>query len=60
MVGEDEEVDAGSASSGAEDGDPLWVAAKVAYVFVEPAESLDLVKQAIVALSRLVAGAEEA
>lgn len=60
MVREDEEVDAGSACSRAKDGDPLWVATKVAYVFVEPAESLNLVKQAIVPLSRLIASTEEA
>lgn len=57
---EDEEVDAGSPSPGAEDGDPLWVSAEVADVLVEPAQGLNLVQQPIVPLSRLITGTEEA
>lgn len=60
MVREDEEVDAGGSGPGAEDGDPLGVSAEVADVLVEPAQRLDLVQQAVVALGRLIAGAEEA
>lgn len=60
VVREDEEVDTGGPSSRAEDGDPLRVSAKVAYVLVEPTQSLDLVQQAIVPLSRLISGAQEA
>lgn len=60
VVREDEEVDAGGPSSRAEDGNPLRVSAKVAYVLVEPTQSLDLVQQAIVPLSRLISGAQEA
>lgn len=60
VVREDEEVDAGGPSSRAKDGNPLRVSAKVAYVLVEPTQSLDLVQQAIVPLSRLISGAQEA
>lgn len=60
VVREDEEVDAGRPSSGTEDGDPLWVSSEVADVLVEPAQGLNLVQQAVVPLSRLVAGTEEA
>lgn len=60
VVREDEEVDTGGPSSRAEDGDPLRVSAKVAYVLVEPTQSLNLVQQAIVPLSRLISGAQEA
>lgn len=60
VVREDEEVDTGGPSSRAEDGDPLRVPAKVAYVLVEPTQSLNLVQQAIVPLSRLISGAQEA
>lgn len=60
VMREDEEVDTRGPSSRAEDGDPLWVSAKVAYVLVEPTQSLNLVQQAIVPLSRLISGAQEA
>lgn len=60
VVREDEEVDAGRPSSGAEDGDPLRVSAEVADVLVEPTQGLNLVKQAVVPLSGLIAGTEEA
>lgn len=43
VVGEDEKVHAGGPSSRAKDGDSLWVSSKVAYVFIQPAQSLDLV-----------------
>lgn len=60
VVWEDEEIDAGSPSSGAKDGDPLWVSAEVADVLVEPTQGLNLVQQAIVPLSGLIASTEEA
>lgn len=60
MVREDQEVDTGRPRSRAEDGDPLWVAAEVADVLVEPPQRLDLVQQAVVPLGRLVAGTQEA
>lgn len=60
MVREDEEVDAGRPSSGAEDGDPLWVSAEVANVLIEPTQGLNLVQQAVVPLSGLITGTEEA
>lgn len=59
MVREDEEVDAGGPGSGAKDGDPLGISAKVANVLVEPAQGLDLVQEAIVPLCRLITGTEE-
>lgn len=43
VVGEDEKVHAGGPGSRAKDGDSLWVSSKVAYVFIQPAQSLDLV-----------------
>lgn len=60
VVREDEEVDAGRPSSGAEDGDPLWVSTEVANVLIEPTQGLNLVQQAIVSLSRLITSTEEA
>lgn len=60
VVREDEEVDTGRPSSGAEDGDPLWVSAEVANVLVEPTQGLDLVQQAVVPLRGLITGAKEA
>lgn len=54
VVGEDEEVHTGGAGSGAKDGDSLRVSTKVANVFIEPTQGLDLVQQAIVPFSRLV------
>lgn len=54
MVGKDEEVHTGGPGSRAKDCDSLRVATKVANVFIEPTQSLDLVQQAIVPLSRLV------
>lgn len=60
VVGEDEEVDAGRPSSGAEDRDPLWVSAKVTDVLIEPTQGLDLVQEAVVPLSGLIPSAEEA
>lgn len=59
MVGEDEKVNTGGAGSGAKDSDSLWVSSEVADVFIEPAQSLDLVQQAIVPLSRLVPCAQK-
>lgn len=59
MVREDEEVDTGSPSSRAKDGDPLRVSTKVADILVEPAKSLDLVQEAIVPLGGLITGTEE-
>lgn len=43
VVGEDEKVHAGGAGSWTEDGDSLWVSSKVANVFFQPAQRLDLV-----------------
>lgn len=60
VVWEDEKIDAGSPRSGAKDGDPLWVSAEVADVLVEPTQGLNLVQQAIVPLSGLIASTEEA
>lgn len=59
MVGEDEEVHTGGPGSRAKDGDSLWVPSEVANVFIEPAQGLDLVQQAIVPLSRLVPCAQK-
>lgn len=59
-MGEDEEVHTGSSGPRAKDGDSLWVSSKVADVFIEPAQSLDLVQQAIVPLRRLVPCAQKA
>lgn len=56
---QDEEVHAGGSCSGAKDGDPLRVSAEVSDVLVEPTQSLNLVQQAVVPLSRLISGAEE-
>lgn len=60
VVRQDQEVDAGSAGSGAKDGDPLRVSSEVADVLVEPAKGLDLVQQAVVPLSGLIPRTEEA
>lgn len=60
VVWEYEEIDAGRPSSRPEDGDPLWVSTKVADVLVEPTKSLNLVQKAVVSLSGLIAGTEEA
>lgn len=59
VVGEDEKVHTGGTGSGAKDGDSLWVSSKVANVFIEPAQGLDLVQQAIVPFSRLVPCAQK-
>lgn len=59
VVGQDEEVHTGGTGTGAKDGDSLWVSSKVANVFIEPAQGLDLVQQAIVPLSRLVPCAQK-
>lgn len=59
VVGEDEQVHTGSTSSWTKNGDSLWVSSKVADVFIEPAQGLDLVQQAIVPFSRLVPRAEK-
>lgn len=59
VMGQDEQVDAGRSSARAENGDPLVVASKMADVFVEPAQSLDLIQQAVVPFSCLIAGAQE-
>lgn len=59
VMGQDEQVDAGCSGARAEDGDPLVVASKMADVFVEPAQSLDLIQQAVVPFSRLIACAQE-
>lgn len=59
VMRQDEQVDAGRSGARAEDGDPLVVAPEVADVFVEPAQSLDLIQQAVVPFSRLIAGAQE-
>lgn len=59
VVGEDEKVHTGGTSSRAKDGDSLWVSSKVANVFIEPAQGLELVQQAIVPLSRLVPCAQK-
>lgn len=59
VVGEDEEVHTGGAGSRAKDGDSLRVSSKVANVFIEPAQGLDLVQQAIVPLRRLVPCAQK-
>lgn len=50
VVREDEEVDAGRPGAGAEDGDALGVAPKMADVLIEPTQGLDLVQQTIVPL----------
>lgn len=60
MVREDEQVDAGCSSAGAEDGDPLRVSTEVPNILVEPTQGLNLVQQSIVTLSRLISSAEEA
>lgn len=59
VVGKDEKVHTGGTGSWAKDGDSLWVSPKVANVFIEPAQGLDLVQQAIVPLSRLVPCAQK-
>lgn len=59
MMGQDEKVYTGSTGSGAKDRDSLWVSSKVLNVFIEPAQSLDLVQQTIVPLSRLVPRAQK-
>lgn len=56
---QDEEVHAGGSCSRAEDGDPLRVSAEVPDVLVEPAQSLNLVQQAVVPFSRLISSTEE-
>lgn len=59
VMGEEEKVHTGGTSSRTKDGDSLWVSSKLADVFIEPAQGLDLVQQAIVSLSGLVPCAEE-
>lgn len=59
VVWKNEEIDTGCPSSRAEDGDPLWVSAKVADVLVEPTQGLNLVQQTVVSLSGLITGTEK-
>ena len=60
VVWEDEEVHTGGTRSGAKDSDPFWVSPKAGNVFIEPTQGLDLVEEAIVPLSWLVACAQKA
>lgn len=54
-----EQADAGSPNARPEDGDAQRVASKEGDVLADPAQSLDLVQEPIVAFGSLVAGAQE-
>lgn len=60
MVGQGEQAHAGGTDARAEHGDALRIAPEVADVLADPAQGLDLVQQAIVALGGLVTCAQEA
>lgn len=60
VMREDKKVHTGSAGSRAKDGDSLRVASKVADIFIEPAQRLDLIQQTVVPLGRLVPCAQKA
>ena len=60
VMGQDQQVDAGRPGAGAEDSDPLLVAPEMADILVEPAQSLDLIQQAVIPFSRLISSAQKA
>lgn len=60
VVRQGQQVDAGGASTGAKDGDAQGVPTEGRNVLTGPAQSLDQIQQAVVALGRLVASAQKA
>lgn len=60
VVGQGEQAHAGGTDARAEHGHALRIAAEVADVLADPAQGLDLVQQAVVALGGLVSCAKEA
>lgn len=60
MVGQGEQAHARGADARAEHGDALRIAPEVANVLADPAQGLDLVQEAVIALGCLVTRAQEA
>lgn len=59
MVGQGEQAHAGGADARSKNGDAVGIAAEVANVFTDPAQSLNLVQQSVIPFRSLVTCAQE-